>query len=629
MSHRTLAFIPRPIWCLFFCLMAWAQAVQGMALAPSAPASPTGLSSVAGIEQVSLTWNAVSGATSYNVYQGLSPGNEAATPVLTGITAATATVSGLTGGVRYYFKVRAVNDVGTSGDSNETNAVALARPAGGSGSGGTGGSTGNTQTNVTVTIDNSASGSAKRLLLGSNAVWYDNGDGMIQPNTVSFDPAKLAAVQRMAPTLLRYPGGTFSDTYRWKAGVGPLSARTESPSPFSRGPQKVLFGTDEFLALCQLTGAEAMITVNVVTASSSEAVDWVNYVNKTVRNGPLGPLPKVTYWEIGNEPYLKVDGRSDLDLTPAQFVARANEFIAAMKAADPSIKVLLPARYPTLGSVVATRYPDYLPVVFGGLTQAVDMLALHDAYLPLVIDNSNPSQESLFKAAMAAAVVTKQDFMNVRAEWVRIRGTAPPPLAITEFAPLFTTGNLFTDGYITSLAGGLVNANSYSLFDADPEVKLANQYALSQEGSFGAVGFDSTLRPAGVVHSAFSSAMKGTRLGVTVQGPTFSNAAVGAVPAQSATPEVSVLAHQDGKLLRVLLTNRSYASARIASVTRAGGGGIVSASARVLTTSDAFAGANDASPRPDFTPLVVPGTAFPLSVTLPAHSLVELTVTLP
>ena len=98
------------------------------------PAAPTGLSAMAGNATASLTWTAVTGATSYNVYQGTAAGGENATPVQTGISGVTATVSGLTNGTTYYFTVAAVDAGGASAPSNEVQASPVA-PAGHGGGG--------------------------------------------------------------------------------------------------------------------------------------------------------------------------------------------------------------------------------------------------------------------------------------------------------------------------------------------------------------------------------------------------------------------------------------------------------------------------------------------------------------
>jgi hypothetical protein len=98
------------------------------------PAAPTGLSATAGNATASLTWTAVTGAASYNIYQGTSAGGENATPVQTGLSGTTATVSSLANSTTYYFKVAAVDAGGASALSNETSAMPVA-PAGHGGGG--------------------------------------------------------------------------------------------------------------------------------------------------------------------------------------------------------------------------------------------------------------------------------------------------------------------------------------------------------------------------------------------------------------------------------------------------------------------------------------------------------------
>jgi fibronectin type 3 domain-containing protein/PKD repeat protein len=90
---------------------------------PAAPAAPTNLSATAGVAQVSLTWNASSGATSYNIYRSTTSGGEGSTPFQTGISGTSYTNTGLTNGTTYYYQVSAVNGGGQSGKSGEASAT--------------------------------------------------------------------------------------------------------------------------------------------------------------------------------------------------------------------------------------------------------------------------------------------------------------------------------------------------------------------------------------------------------------------------------------------------------------------------------------------------------------------------
>ena len=78
-----------------------------------APYAATGLTATASGTQVTLSWNAASGATSYRLYRASSSGFESEiAPAVTGITGTTYTDTGLNGGTTYYYQVVAVNGSG-------------------------------------------------------------------------------------------------------------------------------------------------------------------------------------------------------------------------------------------------------------------------------------------------------------------------------------------------------------------------------------------------------------------------------------------------------------------------------------------------------------------------------------
>ena len=85
------------------------------------PGVPTGLTATAANLQVALAWNAITGATSYNVKRATITGGPYAK--VGSSTVATYTETGLSNGTAYYYVVSAVNANGESGNSTEASAT--------------------------------------------------------------------------------------------------------------------------------------------------------------------------------------------------------------------------------------------------------------------------------------------------------------------------------------------------------------------------------------------------------------------------------------------------------------------------------------------------------------------------
>ncbi len=135
---------------------------------PTAPATiptaPTGLQATAGNTQISLTWNASTGATSYNVKRSTTSGGPYTT--IASPTTTSYSDTGLTNGTPYYYVVTAVNSAGESNPSSQ----ATATPAG-------------AQADVTITIDPANTHSISPYIYGIN--FYSGITGA--PPNLTFD----------------------------------------------------------------------------------------------------------------------------------------------------------------------------------------------------------------------------------------------------------------------------------------------------------------------------------------------------------------------------------------------------------------------------------------------------------
>lgn len=465
----------------------------------------------------------------------------------------------------------------------------------------------------TIVVNPTPGAPVNKRLLGNNTQWVDNGDhltdgeGKLNGKVVKlFEPRGIP--------VLRYPGGTLSDSYHWKDGVGALQARPAGRD-LSNRKKSLVFGTDEFLQFAKRVGAIPVLTVNVPTGTAAEAAEWVAYTNESAATRGT---PKVPYWEIGNEPYLKEAARPDLALTPTVFIQRFNEFATAMRRVDPSIKVGLPLRTDRINGIPVSAYPDFNKTLLSGLQVPVDFVALH-YYFPFA-GNKSQSDSELFWATMAAPEVMREDLIRTRKE-VRQHLHADVPLAVTEYNAMFTLGNSPSSGYITTLAAALLTADMLRVFTEVPDVEFADYWSLAGNWHFGTVDQAGQPRAGYHVLDFYAQLLQGNHVAVKVTAPTFTAPNVGLVPGASALPLVTAVATTDGKVTRLLVINKALKEAAQLQLTLPSmpvEGKM--ATIKLLTGASALAGGPGQSPveiKQFRQPLTKPPQAF----SLPPHSL--------
>jgi len=104
----------------------------GTTTPPVAPSTaPTGVTASTGCSSINLNWNAVAGATGYNVY-GAASGVTATKLTATPVTTLSYTDKGLNATTTYNYQVTAVNSAGEGPGSNQATATTLSSCSGGS-----------------------------------------------------------------------------------------------------------------------------------------------------------------------------------------------------------------------------------------------------------------------------------------------------------------------------------------------------------------------------------------------------------------------------------------------------------------------------------------------------------------
>src|SRR4030095_14471492 len=149
----------------------------------------------------------------------------------------------------------------------------------------------------------------------------------------------IEALKKLKVPVLRWPGGCFADTYHWKDGVGP---KKERPSMLNvwwgNVKEDNSFGTNEFLNMCELLGAEPYLSGNVGSGTPQELSDWVKYTTHPNGSSPMTDLRQtngrpnpwhVKYWGLGNEAWgcggnMKVEYYANVYRQYATFMTKWN-----------------------------------------------------------------------------------------------------------------------------------------------------------------------------------------------------------------------------------------------------------------------------------------------------------------
>ncbi|MBR5535328.1 MAG: alpha-N-arabinofuranosidase [Clostridia bacterium] len=151
----------------------------------------------------------------------------------------------------------------------------------------------------------------------------------------------IEALCKIAPAIIRWPGGCFVSSYHWRDGVG--ERRTLFDKAW-RVEEDNSFGTDEFVKLCQKLNCEPYICTNAGTGTAEEMSDWVEYCNLPcegenaklrIKSGNKEPH-NVHYWSIGNENY----GSWEIGAKTAdEWALLVTESAKMMKRVDPTIQL--------------------------------------------------------------------------------------------------------------------------------------------------------------------------------------------------------------------------------------------------------------------------------------------------
>lgn len=444
-------------------------------------------------------------------------------------------------------------------------------------------------------------------LYGTNIQWVWNGYSLWDDYRNQADPALLGYAKSMGVSLIRYPGGMYADFYHWQNGVGPLGSRPVVP--FRVGDTdtgRISLGTDEALGFARDANGELLVTVNVGTGTVQEAAAWVRYVNSS--------RLKVKYWEIGNEVYIRDSSPAQLaiNMDPATYANKFVSFARAMRAADPRILIGAIGGV-NRGAYSLVGYPAWNETVLGIAGADMDFLAIHNAYAPVNVRDSDDVR-AVYSALLAAPALIANDLALVTRQ---IQTNAPQyaskiSIAVTEWGPFFQnyTAGRFVQ-HSRTLGSALFAASTLKSFIDSPRTQIANFHAFNDMSIMCWVcSRDSNFPPKPIwTLTAEAMAFQLMRNNISdqlvssqVTSPKYDSPQIGWLSAVPGVPYLEVLSSlsTDSKTLSLIVINKHFDQAVQTSLSFVGFTPLPSATASTLAGTGLDANTGTA-------PLQVPG----------------------
>lgn len=310
----------------------------------------------------------------------------------------------------------------------------------------------------------------------------------------------IALLKEIGVPILRWPGGNFAGSYRWRDGLLPVDRRAPlwggGILPHTDGFDDHEIGTDEFVALCRELGAEPWITINMGLEGPDDAAAWVEYCNAPPETewgrlrGELGhPEPYgVTYWTLGNEMgWPHMGGPND----PEGYSELAAACARSMKAVDPSI-VLVASDGPD-----KERWYTEVPARAG---EWFDHISYHE-YTDLMKIYEGDEGRGEFRRIAAAAAGNLRTMQQIRA---RLEEGAPGGKSI---GISFDEWNVWHAWYrVPGVVEGIHAAAMLNMICREARnvgMRLGAYFEPVNEGAIVVSGGGCRLTPAGQVFSLF------------------------------------------------------------------------------------------------------------------------------
>ena len=331
-------------------------------------------------------------------------------------------------------------------------------------------------TAVTVTVNAGQSlATIPSAGVGTNVAVYDGNMN---------DSAASGLLSTAGMKAVRYPGGSYADIYHWQTGTTEINAVVGANTGF-----------DAYMATVRAAGAQAVITANYGSGTPDEAAAWVKYANITKGYG-------VKYWEIGNEipgngeygAQWEYDKHSSHSATT--YATNLLQFISAMKAVDPTIKIgavlVPPGTWPD-GIVGPGDTQDWNDTVMSIAGSKIDFVIVHIYPNPTSEADLLTKPQTFDPPIMSGTRALINKYAGVNAPNVGIAVTETNGSKYSDTAP---QGLFAPDQYLTLMEEGAFNIDWWDMRNGTDCTNLTTVDGATEYNDGGMVSSGASCEPA-------------------------------------------------------------------------------------------------------------------------------------
>jgi alpha-L-arabinofuranosidase len=377
----------------------------------------------------------------------------------------------------------------------------------------------------------------------------------------------LEAIKDLHPPLLRWPGGCFADSYHWQDGIGP--SRQKVPNrmwdrllirlvfgnlavPLGPGEDNRL-GTDEFMQLCRMVGAEPSITASLGVKDPGEAAGWIAYIRD---NYGAGAVPT---WSVGNEQWNIIEPGGCVS-KPWKYVERFHRFAKAMRSADPAIKLVA-------SGGDAFTLSSWNEEIIRDIGPAMDFLSMH-LYMPAwnPLGSHVGGSPGDYYAIAAAGLALEEQVLRIEETADRLLGKAIP-IAFDEWNILGPLRR-FTDPYQSQREAIGVAGILHAFHRQAKYIQTAAMFAMLNSAAPPILTTKDMLVRTPVFHvlRMYQKLTGKTRIFSETTCPTVEIPKLLNLPSRSAVPLLDVSASLDPRRLTVFVINRDHRENQVAEM---------------------------------------------------------------